>query len=76
MDLTPAVFALPLSLVTTPVFDGTFLLFAFCGMLAFVSTTPSRCAAGALAFALVLLALSVAEQPVKAAPTMNTNASA
>jgi hypothetical protein len=42
IDLTPAVLALPLSFVTTPVFAGTVLLFAFSGILALVSTTPSR----------------------------------
>jgi hypothetical protein len=37
---TPAVFSLPLLLVTTPVFDETLLRFALAGMFAFVSTAP------------------------------------
>ena len=75
IDLTPSVFALPLSLVTTPVFAGTELALAFFGMLAFVSTIPSRWALALLAFD-VLFALSVVAQPVKAAAITNNNANA
>src|SRR6266576_7295187 len=78
IDFTPAVFALPLSFVTTPVFDETVLLLAFAGILAFVSTTPVR---GGLPTLLLLvfapvLALSVVPQPARAAVPINTNASA
>jgi hypothetical protein len=90
VDLIPAVFALPLSFVRTAVFDDTVLLFAFFGMLALVSTTPSRggfptvLVLAALLFAAVLallvfaalLVLSVAPQPAKAAAAPTTNASA
>jgi hypothetical protein len=72
----PAVLALPLSLVTTAVFAGTVLLFAFCGILAFVSTTPSRWAALLLFVVTVLFVLSAAAQPVRAAAAAITIASA
>jgi hypothetical protein len=39
-ERAPAVFSLPLLLVTTPVFDETLLRFALAGMFAFVSTAP------------------------------------
>ena len=42
--LTPEVFLLPLSLVSTPTLDGALLAFKFFGTLAFVSTTPLRVA--------------------------------
>jgi uncharacterized membrane protein YfhO len=42
MELTPLVFLFPLLLVTTAVFEDTVLLFVLAGILAFVSTTPSR----------------------------------
>ncbi|MCA1573476.1 MAG: hypothetical protein LC770_02845, partial [Acidobacteria bacterium] len=56
VDLTPAVLALPLSLVNTAVFDETVLLFVFAGMFALASTTPSR---GGLPAALLLLAFAL-----------------
>jgi hypothetical protein len=79
VDLTPAVFALPLSLVNTPVLDETVLLLVFAGMFALASTTPSR---GGLPAALLLLALalllvfSVALHPPRAMALLSTNASA
>lgn len=75
----PSVLALPLSLVTTPVFDETVRLFVFAGMLTFVSTAPSRGGLPALVLLLLVLALfalSVVAQPVRAAATARTIASA
>jgi hypothetical protein len=82
--LIPVVLALPLSFVSTPVFEETFRLFALAGMFAFVSTTAWRGGFPALVVALeflllllaVLFALSVVAQPVRAAATARTNASA
>ena len=78
-ERTPDVFSLPLSFVSTPVFDETLLRFAFAGMLALVSTAPCRAGLPA-AFALFafapVLALSEAPQPLRAAAPMSTNASA
>jgi hypothetical protein len=79
VDLTPAVLALPLSLVKTPVFDETVLLFAFAGMFALASTTPWR---GGLPAALALLALVVllvllsAPHPARVTALASANASA
>jgi hypothetical protein len=71
----PAVFVLPLLLVTTAVFEGTVLPLVFAGMLAFVSTMPFRLTPFvfevALVFKLVLLALVFAFVFVLSQPTDN-----
>lgn len=54
VERTPAVLALPLSLVSTAVLDGTLLPLAFLGRFALVSTTPVLVALLLLAAALLL----------------------
>jgi hypothetical protein len=72
------VFAFPLSLVSTAVFAETVLLFVFSGILAFVSTMPSRGGLPALLFAvfefaLVFVFVSVPPQAARAAAAASTN---
>lgn len=78
VELTPAVFAFPLSLVSTAVFDETVLLLAFSGILAFVWTMPSRGGLPALLFAVfefapVFLFVSALPQAARAAAAASTN---
>src|SRR5215210_3969144 len=68
--VTPAVFLLPLSLVTTAVFDETVLPFRFDGMFLFVSTTPSRAGLPLVAapFELALFMLAFVALPLSLVP--------
>jgi hypothetical protein len=68
VDRTPSVFALPLSLVSTAVFDETVLLLVLAGMFALASTTPSRAGLPVLVFEVELVLVAV-PQPVRAAAT-------
>jgi hypothetical protein len=73
VDRTPLVLAFPLSLVRTAVFDETVLLFVLAGI-GVLSTTPWRGGLPVLAFALLLLVLSVVPHPAKAVAPVITNA--
>jgi hypothetical protein len=65
-ELTPAVLALPLLLVTTAVFDGTVLEFAVGLMLALVWTAPFR-----VALLLLEFVWSSPPQPARKLATMS-----
>jgi hypothetical protein len=73
VDLIPAVFLLPLLLVTTAVLDETLLLFVFAGMFTFVSTTPSRGGFPTLLFARFVF-VSVEPHPTMVNAPVSTRA--